>query len=114
MLPFRFDWGLVRSNPTGPRRFVGKTNLEAAKAGITPEMADGSIINLHHVGQHGHGPLAEVTTLIHNRSNKKMFDTIHGQFSGKSDPNCPVIHDRTWDTDRISYWIGRSGDVTKK
>jgi hypothetical protein len=101
------DWGLVRTNPKNAPRFIGKTNLEAAIEGISPELADGSALNLHHIGQKGSGPLVEVSSDLHKKA------PIHRQFEGQANINDPVNR-RTFDVDRRTYWQRRAENVSKK
>lgn len=97
----------MRKNPDNSKKLIGVTNLEAALKGYAPEMADGSLVNLHHVGQHGLGPLAEV-------SEKSHTYVLHKQFKGKKHPVCPAIHDEHWNADKASYWKRRAENVSKK
>jgi hypothetical protein len=100
-------WDRVRTNPKGDYRFVGKTNREAALAGVRPELHDGNFVTLHHVGQDSRGPLVEVSTKIHNTQNRKAFKVLHNQFGGKSNPDFPVDHGTEWRQDTSAYWKWR-------
>jgi hypothetical protein len=108
------DWGMVRNNPDNAPNFIGKTNLDAAKAGIAPELVDGSIVNLHHVGQNSSGPLVEVSTRLHSRENQQAFDALHSQFGKKGKhPTNPVDRPK-FDKDRAAYWKWMAENVSKK
>ena len=87
--------------------FGSSQNLEAAKQGYAPEMADGSSLNLHHLGQDSRGPLVEVLSTSHKKYNKQL----HQQFGyQKQNPDHPV--DRaTFDQERPKYWMDRALDV---
>jgi hypothetical protein len=50
---------------SGDKRFIGKTNEEAAKAGLPPQLSDGNFATLHHLGQNSRGPLVEASTRYH-------------------------------------------------
>ena len=63
------DWNRVRTNRDGPKRFLGKTNLEAAEAGVAPELSDGELVTVHHSQQSSKGPLFEASTRYHNIEN---------------------------------------------
>lgn len=103
------NWDHVRTNPKGPREFVGKTNTEAALSGFRPELEDGNFVSLHHVGQNAIGPLVETSTKLHdfNFNNKEAFKVLHNQFSGKKHPDFPVNHDHKWKSDVREYWKWR-------
>jgi hypothetical protein len=102
------DWDLVRTNPRGDTRFIGKTNIEAALAGHSPELSDGSKINLHHIGQNSKGPLVEIGELTHKKGHK----TLHQQHGvNKGHPEFPVDHRSKWKTDVVNYWKGRVKNV---
>jgi len=101
------DWDMVRTS--GPMRFRGKTNREAALAGKPPELPDGNFVNLHHIGQNSKGALVEASTKYHNTSNKKAFRSLHNQHGvNKKHPEFPVKHDKYWKADVKSYWQGRA------
>src|SRR5690606_20167136 len=84
------NWDQIRT--TGDYKFRGKTNKEAALAGKAPELPDGSIAQLHHIGQDSRGALVEVSGKIHSFKNKKAFKALHNQFSGSKYPEFPVDH----------------------
>ena len=79
-----------------PANFCQKTNFEAEVSGIAPELPDGSIVNLHHVNQNAFGPLAEVSSCIHSRSNKNAFDH------------------RVFKSDRVDYWKSMAAKIKSK
>lgn len=105
------DWNLVRKNPKGSNFFIGKTNLDAAKAGLAPELVDGSFVQLHHIGQNGTGPLVEASTRIHSFENSMSFRAIHNQFGGTKSTISPVTHGSIWNADRTNYWKLRAENV---
>jgi hypothetical protein len=96
------DWNMVRTS--GDKRFIGKTNREAALSGKAPELSNGSIINLHHIGQDSRGPLVEASGHVH----KKYFDVLHSQHGiNQKHPEFPVLHDKNWVADTKKYWKWR-------
>jgi hypothetical protein len=106
------DWNMVRTD--GAPRFVGKTNLEAAREGLAPQLPNGEFARVHHIGQNARGPLVEASTRHHDfgldqlPSGKTPFQILHGQFGSKTKhPDFPVNHG-TWDADRIAYWKWRA------
>lgn len=101
------DWNMVRTE--GPPRFKGKTNAEAAKAGLAPQLPDGSFVRLHHINQDGQGKLVEVSNRYHDFG-KTGQDTLHGIW-GKQEPHPQNPVNRTRFTqDREAYWRGRRND----
>lgn len=84
------DWNHVRTS--GDKRFIGKTNAEAASSGLAPQLTDGGFATLHHIGQDSRGPLAEASTRYHGVG-KYGQDILHSQF-GKSKPNPSFPIDR--------------------
>ncbi|MBP9828840.1 MAG: hypothetical protein KBD04_02270, partial [Proteobacteria bacterium] len=98
------DWNMVRNSKVGDRRFMGKTNAEAARAGVAPELKDGSFATLHHIGQNNNGPLVEATTRLHNFRNPKAFRSLHNQFGkGVKHPTNPVDHN-IFAKETSEYW----------
>jgi hypothetical protein len=92
----------------GDKRFIGKTNAEAARAGYAPQLHDGHIIRIHHVGQKGSGPLVEASSQFHDFKNPKAFKSIHNQFTGKQKhPTDPVNHE-IWSKEQKNYWQQRT------
>jgi len=68
------DWGMTRTD--GPADFVGRTNAEAARRGIAPQLPDGNFATLHHVGQDSRGSLAEASSRYHGVG-KPGQDALH-------------------------------------
>ncbi|MCC8399177.1 MAG: HNH/ENDO VII family nuclease [Rickettsia endosymbiont of Platyusa sonomae] len=97
------DWGMRRTNPKGAEKFIGKTNEEAALAGIAPELPNGSVVQLHHIGQSSKGPLVEVDSAVHKKGKK----ILHNQFFGEKNPEFPVDHGSKWQSDVKNYWKWR-------
>ena len=98
------DWSMVRSNPDGPKKFIGKTNKEAALSGLRPELPNGDLVSIHHVGQNAKGPLVEISSKTHSRSHK----ALHSQFgTNMKHPEFPVQHDNKWKSDVRNYWTWR-------
>jgi hypothetical protein len=96
------DWNKVRTK--GPIELRGKTNLEAAKAGYAPELANGSVMNLHHLGQKATGPLVELPPSLHTSD-------LHKKFGYKSkNPKFPVDRSK-FDLERPKYWKDRAMEV---
>ena len=101
------DWNMVRTNSDGPKKFLGKTNRDAALAGKPPELADGSFVNLHHIGQNSKGPLVEASTK-HHTFGTKSFKSLHNQYGiNKGHPEFPVDHGNKWRNDVSNYWKNR-------
>jgi hypothetical protein len=98
------DWNKVRTNPNGPKDFVGKTNLEAAKAGYAPELVDGKVMNLHHLGQKATGPLVELPPSLHTSDLRTKFG-----YKSKN-PKLPVDRSK-FDLERPKYWKDRAMEV---
>jgi len=102
------DWNMVRTK--GHPQYTGTTNLEAARKGIAPQMKDGHLVNLHHIGQNGKGPLVEVSTRLHNKNNPQAFKALHNQFQGQTHPIHPVQRG-SFNKDRTEYWKWRARNV---
>jgi hypothetical protein len=96
------DWNMIRTR--GVEGFIGKTNKEAALSGFSPELKDGNLVQIHHIGQDSRGPLVEVSSGIHTKYHK----TLHGQFGGNKNPDFPVKHDHKWKSDVKNYWKWRA------
>lgn len=97
----------MRVSSAGDSRFVGKTNAEAARAGVAPELKDGAFTTLHHIGQNNAGPLVEATTRLHNFRNPKAFKALHNQFGkGVKHPINPVDHN-IFGKETSEYWKAR-------
>ncbi|WP_330961319.1 HNH/ENDO VII family nuclease [Photobacterium sp. 53610] len=104
------DWNHVRT--TGDKRFIGKTNGEAAKNGLAPQLLDGNFATLHHFGQKSPGPLVEASTRYHGEG-KPGQDILHSQF-GKSKPHPSLQPDRKqFDVDTREYWKWRVNEEGK-
>ena len=102
------DWGRVRT--AGDKRFIGKTNLEAARAGASPQLPDGHFATLHHLGQDSRGGLVEVSTKLHKFGGSKLpsgktpFDILHSQHGVRmKHPSYPVDHD-VFSKEVTNYW----------
>ncbi|HSF39574.1 MAG TPA: Ig-like domain-containing protein [Thermoanaerobaculia bacterium] len=98
------DWNRVRAG--GDKRFLGKTNAEAARAGLAPELSDGSFATLHHVGQDARGALVEASTRYHGVG-KPGQQILHSQY-GRNQPHPvhPVDRNR-FGVDTREYWQWR-------
>ncbi len=98
------NWNLERT--AGDKRFIGKTNVEAANAGLAPQLNDGNFATLHHLGQDSRGALAEASTRYHGVG-KYGQDILHSQY-GKNVPNPQFPIDRQkFGIDTREYWQGR-------
>ncbi len=98
------DWGQVRT--LGDKRFKGKTNFEAANAGLNPQLPDGSFATLHHLNQNGLGKLVEASTRYHGVS-KAGQDTLHSLYGSRTaHPTNPVNH-AFFKQDNYGYWKDR-------
>ena len=101
------NWDMVRINPRGDKRFIGKTNREAALAGHRPELSNGKFVTTHHVGQNSKGPIVEASTEFHDFSNPKAFRSLHNQHGvGNPHPEHPV-NQQTWNKEQKEYWKWR-------
>ena len=97
------DWDLVRTG--GNKRFIGKTNYEAARVGVAPELGNGSRVPLHHMGQNSKGPIVEISREIHDKYHK----ILHSQYGpNKPHPEFPVDHGSKWQSDVREYWKWRA------
>jgi hypothetical protein len=94
------DWNLVRNNPKGPKKCIGKTNLEAALSGYAPELADGSIVNLHHAKREKIEPLWEMSAKEHQTN-----PALH------ADKPIDPVDRLLFNQERPQYWIDRALDV---
>ncbi|MCW1929673.1 HNH/ENDO VII family nuclease, partial [Bhargavaea beijingensis] len=101
------NWDQIRSS--GDLRFIGKTNAEAAKSGVPPQLPDGNFVTLHHIGQDSRGPIAEASTRYHGVG-KYGQHILHSQF-GKNKPNPSYPIDRKkFNVDVREYWKTRTKD----
>lgn len=104
------DWNKVRT--AGDRRYIGKTNLEAAKNGIAPQLSDGNFATLHHLGQDSRGPLVEASTRYHGIG-KPGQDILHSQYGrNKPNPNYPIDR-KAFASDIKEYWRDRANNINK-
>ena len=102
----RNDIGWTHVRTGGDKRFVGKTNAEAAAHGLAPQLPDGHFATLHHLGQKAPGPLVEASTRYHGVG-KYGQDTLHSQY-GRSKPHPTLQPDRAkFDVDTREYWKWR-------
>ncbi len=98
------EWDQVRT--TGDKRFIGKTNAEAAAKGLPPQLPDGNFVTLHHLGQKSPGPLVEASTKYHGVG-KPGQDILHSQY-GRSKPHPTLQPDRNkFNVDTREYWKWR-------
>jgi len=99
------NWDKIRT--AGDKRFIGKTNAEAAHCeGLGPQLDDGSFATLHHLGQDSRGGLAEASTRYHGVG-KPGQDILHSQY-GKHQPNpdYPIYREK-FKYDTKEYWKWR-------
>lgn len=80
------DWDMVRT--AGDKRFIGKSNAEAANAGLPPQLGDGSFATLHHSQQSARGPWFEASTRYHNIGTAKK-PPLH-PYRGAQNPDFPL------------------------
>ena len=98
------NWSQVRT--AGDKRFIGKTNAEAAQKGLAPQLSDGNFATLHHLGQKSTGPLVEANTRYHGVG-KLGQQILHGQY-GVNKPHPTLQPDRTrFNVDNREYWKWR-------
>lgn len=99
------DWNMVRTG--GDKRFIGKTNAEAARqAGLAPQLDNSNFSTLHHIGQNSQGPLVEAATRYHGIG-KPGQHILHNQF-GRNKPNPEFPIDRLkFELDTKKYWKDR-------
>jgi Flp pilus assembly pilin Flp len=103
------DWDQVRT--AGDKRFVGKTNAEAGRAGLPPQLRDGNFATLHHSQQNANGPLFEASTRYHNITTARE-PPLH-PYRGDQHPDNPLGRgpgSRREDFQRIEspeYWKWR-------
>jgi hypothetical protein len=100
------DWTHVRT--AGDKRYIGKTNAEAARAGFAPQLGDGYLATLHHINQDGLGNLVEASRKYHGFG-KDGYSSLHGIW-GKSrgHPTNPVDRPK-FEKDTEAYWKSRIG-----
>jgi hypothetical protein len=103
------DWDQVRTS--GDKRFVGKTNADAGRAGLPPQLRDGNFATLHHSQQNAEGPLFEASTRYHNITTARE-PPLH-PYRGEQHPDNPLgrgAGSRREDFQRIEspeYWKWR-------
>ncbi|PIB16383.1 HNH/ENDO VII family nuclease [Vibrio rotiferianus] len=102
------NWNQTRTS--GDKRYIGKTNAEAAeKGGLPPQLPDGNFATLHHLGQKRTGPLVEASTKYHGVG-KPGQDALHSQY-GRSKPHPTLQPDRKkFSVDDREYWKTRTKD----
>lgn len=101
------DWGRIRN--AGDKRFIGKSNYEAALKGFPRRLLDGNFATLHHIGKKSPGPLVEGSTR-HHGVGKPGQDILHSQY-GRSKPHPTLQPDRKkFDVDTREYWQWRATD----
>lgn len=95
------NWDMIRTS--GDKRFVGKTNADAARAGLAPQLNNGYFATLHHIGQDSRGALVEASRQFHG-VDSPYHKILHNQF-GKNKPNpfYPVDHD-IFRKESAAYW----------
>lgn len=109
------DMNMVRTS--GPMLWRGKTNLEAAQAGVAPQTPTGFGVQLHHIGQNAKGPLVEVSAQHHSwksqalPSGKRPFDVLHGQYGVNNGHPENKIDRSKWSQDVSEYWKNRVKDL---
>lgn len=94
----------------GDKKFIGKTNREAAiNAGLAAQLEDGSFATIHHINQDGMGKLVEASTRYHGVG-KPGQNALHSIW-GKNKPH-PTNHiDRPkFVQDSKAYWKWRVGN----
>jgi hypothetical protein len=105
-------WDQVRTG--GARDFIGKTNAEAAKAGLRPQLPDGSFATLHHSQQSAIGPWFEASTRYHNIRNAKKAP-LH-PWGGGQHPDYPLgrgpgsLREQFQTIESPEYWIWREAN----
>jgi hypothetical protein len=97
------DWSMTRTK--GSEKHIGKTNLEAAlEGGLALQLANGEIVQLHHIQQQSKGPLVEVSETSHGA-------TLHETFGNKQqNPELPVDRE-LFTVEKKSYWKSRAKEV---
>ncbi len=103
------NWDQIRT--AGDRRFIGKTNAEAARAGLRPQLPDGNFVTLHHSQQSARGPWFETSTKVHNISTAKE-PPLH-PYRGAQHPDFPLgrgpgsLRDAFQRVESPEYWKWR-------
>lgn len=77
-----------------------RTNLDRAKAGLSPISKDGNTIELHHIGQENDSPLAELTKNEHR--GKENYSILHNP------EKVSEINRIEFEKERIAYWKKRA------
>ena len=103
------NWNQIRTG--GARGYVGRTNAEAARAGLRPQLSDGSFVTLHHSQQSARGPWFEASTRYHNISNAQR-PPLH-PYRGQQHPDFPLgrgrgsLREEFQTTESPEYWSWR-------
>ena len=106
------DWNMVRT--AGPRDFIGKTNAEAAREGLRPQLPDESFATLHHSQQKSIGPLYEASTRYHNIRSAKN-PPLH-PYKGQQHPDYPLgsgkgsLREQFQEIESPEYWRWREAN----
>jgi RHS repeat-associated protein len=100
------SWNRIRT--AGDKRFIGKTNLEAAQKGLAPQLADGHFATLHHLGQKSQGALVEASTRYHGVG-KYGQDILHSQYGRNMPHPTSPINRKMFNVDTREYWQWRVG-----
>ncbi len=105
------NWNQVRT--AGDKRFIGKTNAQAAaQEGLPPQLPDGNFATLHHSQQDARGPFYEMSTKVHNIRNAKQ-PPLH-PYRGQQHPDFPLgrgkgsLRDAFQSTESPEYWKWRA------
>jgi RHS repeat-associated protein len=98
-----FDWNYV-----DPK--TGLTNFERAQKGLAPIGTDGRPMNLHHLLQEEPGPMAEVTTTLHQLGQKPLHGLITSGNSFRNNPSLAAQYQEF----RTEYWIWRASQRVGK
>ena len=103
------NWDQIRKG--GARDFIGKTNAEAAKSGLRPELPDLKFATLHHQEQCAGGPWFEASTRYHNIKTAKE-GPLH-PWGGEQHPLQPLgkgpgsLREQFQNIESPEYWIWR-------
>jgi RHS repeat-associated protein len=107
------DWNQVRTG--GPRAFRGRTNIEAARAGLAPQLPNGYLVTIHHAEQNARGPWFEVSREFHHIGTARQ-PPLH-PYRGRQHPLSPIGRGRgslRYDfhgTEQPEYWRFRAADI---
>lgn len=109
------NWDQIRT--AGAKEFIGKTNAEAARAGLRPQLPDGNFASIHHAEQNANGPWFEVSTKYHNISTAKE-PPLH-PYEGGQNPDAPLgkgegsRREEFQRTESPEYWKWRAANQGK-